>query len=255
MLAAQRQQRILDMVLKSGAVSTVKAARMLAITEETVRRDFEKLEADGLLFRRHGGAVRLNDNHRDLSLDSRELVSVSEKKIIAELALKHIHAGDSIFFDASSTVFHLACMLPNMEVTVLTTALKVAIELARRPDVQVILTGGKIGHGSLSCHGGLAESTLERCHVQKAFFSCRGMDSERGLSEASVEQADLKRKMINLAEQTILLADHTKMSVKSSYFFAKLADIDTFVTDRKPDHLVMRTLKKTGGKVISPKGK
>src|SRR5205807_5870103 len=118
MLAVERQQRILDMLLKTRAVSTVKAAKALAISEETVRRDFEKLEADGLLSRQHGGAVRLDEHHRDLSLDSREIVNVAEKKIIAELALEQIQAGDTLFFDASSTVFHLACLLPNLEVTV-----------------------------------------------------------------------------------------------------------------------------------------
>jgi DeoR/GlpR family transcriptional regulator of sugar metabolism len=255
MLAVERQQRILDMVLKLGAVSTARAAKALAISEETARRDFEKLESDGLLSRRHGGAVRLNDNHRDIPLDSREAANVAEKKIIAELALGQIQAGDSVFFDASSTVFRLACLLSNMEITVVTAALKVAVELARRPAVQVILAGGIVGHHSLSCQGDLADSVLERCHIQKAFLSCRGVDSERGLSEASAEQAALKKKIMGLAEQTILLADHTKTGVKSSYFFAQLADVDLFICDHKPDNTVMRELKKGGGRVITPKEK
>jgi DeoR/GlpR family transcriptional regulator of sugar metabolism len=250
MLAAQRQQRILDMVLKFGAVSTAKAARALAISEETARRDFERLEAEGLLSRRHGGAVRLNDSHRDLPLDNRESANVEEKKSLAKTALALISTGDSLFFDASSTVFHLARLLPNMDLTVLTTALKVAIELARRPAIRVILSGGTVGHGSLSCQGDFAAASLERCQVQKAFFSCRGVDPNRGLSEASLEQADLKRKMMGLAEQTILLADHSKVGVKSSWFFAKLSDVDIFIADRKPGYAVMRALKKKGAKLL-----
>ena len=243
------------MLLKSGAVSTIKAAKTLAISEETVRRDFEKLEADGLLSRRHGGAIRPNESHRDLSLDSREIANVTEKKIIAELALGQIQTGDIVFFDASSTVFHLACLLPNLEMMVSTTALKVAVELARRPAIQVILSGGAVSPRSLSCQGSLADLILERCHVQKAFLSCRGLDAERGLSEANAEQAALKRKIMSFAEQTILLADHTKTGVKSPYFFAKLADIDVFVTDFKPGNAVTRALDKGGGKLISPKEK
>ena len=252
MLAAERQQRILDMLLKSGAVSTVKAAKALGISEETVRRDFETLEADGHLSRRHGGAVRLDENHRDLSLNRRETVSVAEKKVIAGLALAQIHEGDIIFFDASSTVFHLAGLLPNIKVTVLTSALKVAIELARRPAVQVILTGGAINAGSLSCEGSLADSLLERCQVQKAFLSCRGLDAKRGLSEANAEQAALKRKILSLAEQTVLLADHTKTGVKSSYYYAGLADVDILITDREPDNSVQQILARSGGKLIWP---
>ena len=255
MLAAQRQQRILDMVLKSGAVSTARAARALAVSEETARRDFEKLEADGLLARSHGGAVRLNDSHRDLPLDSREGANVAEKKALARAALKLISAGDSLFFDASSTVFHLARLLPNIELTVLTTALKVAIELTRRPAIRVILSGGIVGHASLSCHGEFAAACLVRCHVQKAFLSCRGVDPRRGLSEASLEQADLKRRMMNLAEQTILIADHTKYGVKSSWFFSKLSEVDIFIAGRRPGKAFVRALKRNQGKLILSGGK
>lgn len=255
MLAAHRQQRILDMVLKSGAVSTVKAAKTLAISEETARRDFEKLEADGLLSRSHGGAVRLNDTHQDRALDSREAENVAEKKIIAKLALEQIQGGDSIFLDASSTAFHVALLLPNIELTVLTSALKVAVELARRPAVEVILTGGTVGHGSLSCQGGLADTILERCHIQKAFLSCRGVDSVRGLSEPNAEQADLKRKVMSLADQTFLLVDHSKTELRSSYFFAKLSDVDVFIGDQNPGGAVTRVVKKSGGKIILPKEK
>lgn len=250
MLAAQRQQRILDMVLKSGAVSTARAAKTLAISEETARRDFEKLEAEGLLSRSHGGAVRSNDSHRDLPLDSRESSNVVEKAAIAESALALIKPGDSLFFDASSTVFQLARLLPNIDLIILTTALKVAIELAHRPAIRVILTGGIVNHGSLSCQGDLASASMDRCHVQKAFFSCRGVDPHRGLSEANMEQADLKRKMMRLAEQTILLADHSKIGVKSSWFFAKLSDVDLFIADRRPGQAVMRALKAGGAKFI-----
>ena len=253
MLAAQRQQRILDMLLKSGAVSTARAARALAVSEETARRDFEKLASDGLLSRSHGGAIRLNDSHRDLPLDSRESANVEEKKGLARSALTLINAGDSVFFDASSTVFHLARLLPNMDLTVLTPALKVAIELARRPAIRVILTGGTVGHSSLSCQGDLAAASLERSHVKKAFFSCRGVDPNRGLSEANIEQADLKRNMMGLAGQTILLADHTKISVKSSWFFAKLSDIGIFVTDRRPGRAVIEALRKGGAKLMLSK--
>jgi DeoR/GlpR family transcriptional regulator of sugar metabolism len=250
MLASERQDRILDILLKSRAVSTTRAAKVLAVTEETVRRDFEKLEADGRLYREHGGAVRVNDSRRDLPLDSRELANVVEKAAIARVARAQIQKGDTVFFDASSTVFQLACLLPDLELTVLTTGLKVAIELARRPAVEVILAGGVVNHGSLSCQGTLADQILESYHVQKVFISCRGVDAERGLSEANAEQAGLRRKIIKLSDQTIVLADHSKMGLKSSYCFAKLEDIDTLITDRLPEKKVRQTLRRAGGKLL-----
>lgn len=238
------------MLLKSRAVTTAKAAKALAVSEETVRRDFEKLEADGRLSREHGGAVRVNDSRRDLPRDRREMANVTAKDAIAKVARAQIQTGDTVFFDAGSTVFHLACMLANLEVTVLTHALKVAIELARRPAVDVILLGGVVNHDSLCCQGTLADQALESYHVQKVFIPCCGLDAERGFSEANAEQAGLRRKIIKSSDQTIVLADHTKMGLKSSYYFAKLEDVDTLITDRPPEKKVKQALKRSGCKLL-----
>jgi len=250
MLAIERQHRILNMLIESRAVTTAKAAKALGVSEETVRRDFEKLEADGHLSRKHGGAVHSNDNGRDLPLDSREMANVAEKESIVQVALRQIQKGDTVFFDASSTVFHLARLLANLEVRVLTNGLKVAIELARRPGVEVILIGGIVNHGSLSCQGTLTDQMLEAYHVQKAFLSCRGLEAQRGLSEANAEQAALKRKIITLADQTIVLADHTKIGLKSSYFFARLADVDVLITNQPPRRQMKQALAQSGAELL-----
>jgi len=250
MLASERQDRILDMLLKSRAVSTARAAKVLAVTEETVRRDFEKLEADGRLYREHGGAVRINDSRRDLPLDSRELANVAEKAAIARVARSQIQRGDTVFFDASSTVFQLAGLMSDLEVTVLTTGLKVALALACQPAVEVILVGGVVNHGSLSCQGTLTDQILESYHVQKVFISCRGVDAERGLSEANAEQAGLRRKIIKHSDRAIVLADHTKLGLKSSYFFARLEDVDLLITDRPPEKQIRQRFRSGGRKLL-----
>ena len=240
------------MLTKSRAVSTTRAAKTLGVSEETVRRDFEKLETDGHVYRKHGGVVRANDSRSDLPLDSRETANVAEKQAIAKVALTHINKGDTVFFDASSTVFHLARLLTNLEATVLTNGLKIAVELARQPAVEVILVGGVVNHGSLSCQGALADQILESYHLQKVFISCRGVDAARGLSEANAEQAGLRRKIIKLSDQTIVLADHAKIGLKSSYFFAKLENIDTLITDRPPGTKFKQALQKSGVKLLTP---
>jgi DeoR family transcriptional regulator, fructose operon transcriptional repressor len=255
MLAIERQNRILSMLSTSRAITTVKVAKKLGISEETVRRDFEKLEADGHLLRKHGGAALVHDTRRDLSLDSRQITNIAEKETIAKLALGQIQAGDTIFFDASSTVFHLACLLSNLEVTVLTTGLKVAGELARRPSIQLILIGGAVSRRSLSCEGSLANQVLEQHYVQKAFLSCRGFDPEHGFSESNVEQAALKRKVMSVAGQTILLVDHSKFGVKSPYLFARTEDINTLITDRQPGIGLRQSLQKNHRKLIVPEEK
>jgi DeoR/GlpR family transcriptional regulator of sugar metabolism len=252
MLAVERHQRILEMLLKSGTVTTTKAARALAISEETVRRDFEKLEADGHLTRKHGGAVGKNDIRRDLSLKSRQTANVAEKEIIARLAIDQIIAGDTIFLDASSTAFYLACTLPEIEVTVLTTGLKVAVELARHPAIRVILVGGIVSNRSLSCEGSLTNQMLEHYQVQKAFLSCRGFDFKQGVGESNAEQGALKRKIISLTNQTILMLDHSKFGIKPPFLFARSEDIDMLITNRPPDKKFAAALKKNKTELIAP---
>jgi len=93
---------------------------------------------------------------------------------------------------------------------------------------------------------------LDSYHIQKAFMSCRGLDAKRGLSEANAEQAGLKRKIIQLSDQTIALADHTKMGLKSSYFFARLADIDILITDQPPEKKVKQVLQTSNCHLLIP---
>jgi DeoR family fructose operon transcriptional repressor len=254
MLAAERHRQILEMLLKAEAVSTAAVAAELGITAETARRDFEALEAEGRLSRRHGGAVCRDEGRRDLSLNSRESVNVAEKREIATLALSQINPGETLFFDASSTVFALACLLSNIELTIVTNALKAAMELARRPAIQVILLGGAVNHRSLSCQGALADGALESYHVQKAFISCRGLDAARGASEANSEQAGLKRRVIRLADQTMLLADHSKMGIKSSFLFAALPELDALITDCPPPRAVRQALQRGEGRLLTHAG-
>jgi DeoR/GlpR family transcriptional regulator of sugar metabolism len=252
MLAAERHQKILTAVQSRGFVRTVDIAQELAVTEETVRRDFEKLEAEAQLQRTHGGAVRVEASHRDLPLSSRATENVAAKQAIAALAIPLIEPGDTVLFDASSTVFELARRLPDLPVTILTPALTMAVELSQRPSVRVVLLGGVVSPRSLSCQGPLAEQALECYHVQKAFLSCRGIEAARGLSETTDETARLKRRMMALADHTYLMADHSKMGVKSAFFFAKPGDIGTLLTDRQPPKNLREAFRTAGTRLVLP---
>jgi DeoR family transcriptional regulator, L-fucose operon activator len=252
MLAIERHRRILDLVQTLGSARTTEVADSLQVTEETVRRDFEKLEAEGQLLRTHGGATRVEASRRDMPLSHRELENTTEKHLIAKAALAFIQEGDTVLFDASSTVFELSRLLPNQAMTVLTSALKVAVELAPKPLIQVVLLGGIISPRSLSCQGALTEQALECYHVQKAFLSCRGVDEERGLSEANDEQARLKKRMMALADHSYLMVDHTKLGLKSSFFFAKVNEVETLITDREPGDAMRDALRRAGARIVLP---
>ncbi len=234
MLAPERHRRILQLVGTRGSVRTAEVARSLSVTEETVRRDLEKLETEGKLNRTHGGAMRGESGRRDLPLTSRESMNIVEKRAIARHALRHIETGDTILLDASSTALELARLLPDLPITVLTNSLKIAFELADRDQLRLVMIGGVVGPTSLACVGPLADQAIECYNVQKAFFSCRGVDATRGLSESNDEQARFKRRLLALSERSYLLADHTKFSLKSSFFFGQASEADILITDQDP---------------------
>ncbi len=246
MLAPERHRRILQLVGTNGSVRTAEVARSLSVTEETVRRDLEKLETEGKLNRTHGGAMRGESGRRDLPFTSRESMNVPEKRALARHALRHIEPGETILLDASSTALEFARQIPDLPITVLTNSLKIAIELSERSELTVVMIGGVVGPRSLSCVGPLSDHAIECYNVQKAFFSCRGVDALRGLSESDDEQARFKRRILALSERSYLLADHTKLSLKSAFFFAHASEVDILITDQEPARAFADALRASG---------
>ncbi|GEO25361.1 putative HTH-type transcriptional regulator YulB [Alicyclobacillus acidoterrestris] len=231
MLPAERHRAIVQLVNAKGSIRVKELSQMFDVTEETVRRDLDILEGEGKLRRSHGGAVCIDPEQNETPIVERESEHVVEKEAIAREALKYITAGDRIALDASTTAWHVAVAMPNIPLTVLTNSLKVALELANRDKIEVISTGGILRSTSLSYVGPMAEESLARFHVNKAFVSCKGLHTEYGLSESNALQALVKRKMIEIADVVYVLADHSKIQVQDFTQVAGNGDIDVLITD------------------------
>lgn len=231
MLASERHREILSRLSSIGGVRVAQLASELSVTQETIRRDLEKLDAEGKLVRTHGGAMAVETDRRELPLDVRETINLEQKRLLARRAVKEIAPGDVIALDASSTCHELAKVIPDIPITVVTNALPIAMALLDRPAVRVIITGGILDRPSMSMVGPLAEQSLERFHVQKLFFSCRGLDLARGLSVTADEHAGIKRRMLDLCEKAYLLIDSSKFDVRSVEFFAPVDEMDMIITD------------------------
>lgn len=234
MLALERHRRLLELLNEQGGVRTAEAARALRVTEETVRRDFEKLEAEGALLRSHGGAVKLDALRREFPVNERAEQNAGEKLRIARAAVARIKPGQTILFDASTTALQVARLLPDHPLTVLTNALQTALALLEKPSIHVVVLGGNLMSSSQSCTGWAAEQMLDLQRIDTAYISCRGLDAGRGPSEATEDQARLKRRIVDRAGEVCLLADGSKAGVRSSFYFATPSDIDVWITDRPP---------------------
>lgn len=238
MLVAERYDKIVQLVNERGSIRVTELSELCQVTEETIRRDLDRLEQAGRLRRSHGGAVSVKDQQPEIPFFEREVTRADEKKRIAEEAIKLIRPKDRILLDASTTAWYMAASMPDIPLTVLTNSIKVAMELSGKEKIEVISTGGILASRSLSYVGPLAERSLDAYHVDKAFFSCKGVHLERGISESNELQARIKHKMVGMADQVILLADSSKFGVQAFTHVAELSDIHAVITDRRlPDGL------------------
>lgn len=244
MLVAERYEKIVRLVNERGSIRVSELSELCQVTEETIRRDLDRLEMAGRLRRSHGGAVSVKDQPQqpEIPYAEREITYAEEKKRIADEAIKRIAPKDRILLDASSTAWYMAARMPDIPLTVLTNSIKVATELASKERIEVISTGGILAQRSLSFVGPLAERSLDAYHVDKAFLSCKGIHLERGISESNELQARIKNRMVGMADQVILLADASKFGVQAFTHVADLADIDAIITDKRLDEEIARQI-------------
>ncbi|MBE1446747.1 MULTISPECIES: DeoR/GlpR family DNA-binding transcription regulator [unclassified Paenibacillus] len=252
MLAAERYEKIVSVVNQRGAVRVSELSELFQVTEETIRRDLDRLEQAGRLARSHGGAVSIKDDQQpEIPYFEREITYAEEKKRIAQEAIKRIGPNDRILLDASSTAWYMAAEVPDLPLTVLTNSIKVATELSKKEKIDVISTGGILAQRSLSFVGPLAERSLDTYHVDKVFLSCKGVHLERGISESNELQARIKERMIGIADEVILLVDSSKFGVQAFTHVADLSEIDVVITDRRIEKEMVEQLQDLGITVIT----
>ncbi len=237
MIALQRHRQILERVTEDGSVRVTELAQWLDVTEETVRRDLRTLSDQGRLTRTHGGAVALDhqDGRVDLPFDQRHGTHVAAKAAIARAAASLIRPGQVIALDASSTAGQLAKLIPDQPLTVVTNSLFVCSTLATRPRIEVVCTGGTLDADAMAFYGLHAQRTLERLNIETLFFSARGIDLDRGLSEANDRHAAIKQRMIESSQRRVLMADASKIGLASTVFYGHAAVADRLVVEPTDD--------------------
>lgn len=253
MLVAVRHNTIISTLNERQTIRVSELSTLCGVTEETIRRDLEKLEAQGKLARIHGGAISIKDEDEDLPHFQREVINKKEKMNVAKEAVKFIEENDIIFLDASSTALYLARFIPDMKLTVLTNSIQVCMELAKNPSIHVINTGGMLSPNSMSFVGPLTLQTLESYYVNKMFFSCKGLHEEWGISDSNELQALVKRKAIQMADKKYLLLDYTKIEKRAFSHIEKTNVIDVLIIDSNATEESLALFEKQDVKVVKAK--
>jgi DeoR/GlpR family transcriptional regulator of sugar metabolism len=233
MTSYERRKTLMELLRKQPGLRIPEIARALGISDGTVRNDLNALQEEGRLTRFHGGAVLIEQrNLNNTSFASRHREHTAEKEIIARAASELVHDGDSILLDASSTIYCLALALETRQrLRVVTNGLDVARLLAKNPTNTVILIGGILNPDGSSVTGLFSEQVVQELHIQKAFVSCSGFSIECGLTEVHLEEAQLKRKAIETAQQVYALLDSSKLGKEDLTPFARPEQICCLYTD------------------------
>jgi DeoR family transcriptional regulator, fructose operon transcriptional repressor len=232
MYPEERQQWIVEHARSVGRVEVTALAEDLEVTTETIRRDLKVLERHGVLRRVHGGAIPVERLGFEPGLAARDAVLTGEKERIAKAALAELPGEGSILLDAGTTTARLAEALPlDRELVVLTNGLPIAMSLAGRPNLTVLLVGGRVRGRTLAAVDTWALHALADSYVDVAFLGTNGVSVERGLTTPDTTEAAVKRAMVSSARRTVLLADHTKVGSDHLARFADLDDIDVLITD------------------------
>ncbi len=236
MLALERRNQILEKLQEEKKVVVSELSQHYGVSEETIRRDLEKMHKEGLCIKSYGGAIINENNNTDMPFNIRSKSNVIGKQRIAELIASLVNDGEHIMLDASSTAVFVSKALKSKErLTVVTNSIEILIQLSDVSDWNIISSGGQIKEGYLALVGPRSIETIQSYNVEKAIISCKAFDLEKGFSDSNEDFARAKQAMLRGAKECILAVDSTKLN---RFAFAKvgnLKDIDVIVTDKKPD--------------------
>ena len=246
MLAIERRNEILEKLQTDRRVVVSELSQLYDVSEETIRRDLEKLVNDGYAIKSYGGAVMNENVNIELPYDIRKNRNIVGKQHIADLVSKIVKDGDSIMLDASSTAVYIAKTLQEKgkkNLTVITNSIEIIIELFDAQDWTILSTGGASREGSFALVGPQTDKMIRSYHVDKAIISCKGIDVDAGMTDSDELHANNKATMLAAATEKILAIDSSKFDKTAFTNIGPLDDITMVITDEKPEVKWLRTFK------------
>jgi len=233
MLALERAESIMRTLEKNGSAMVSELSEQLNVTEETIRRDLEKLEESKKIRRVHGGAYLFKSPELTVPDELRQLFFVEEKRRIAARCVEMINERDSIMLDCSTTALAIAQMLKDSEkkVTVVTNSFNIVQTLGSCDFVSVTCIGGVFKAETASFRGHMALSNLDNHFADKSFVSCTSLHMRFGATDHIESEAKIREAMLSHSEKRILIVDNTKFDMVSPYKISTLENLDYVVTD------------------------
>jgi DeoR family fructose operon transcriptional repressor len=235
MYSEERKAEIRSLIGQKGSIAVNTLAELFRTSRETIRRDLSDLERQGALRRTHGGAM-LDPSLAPLPespVGERGVLQMEEKKLICQKAAGFISSDDTLFIDNSSTMIYLPQYIPvDMHITIITNSISFLYETSKVNNYNwlLICLGGIFKPQNLSVHGSDTLKNAEPYYPTKTFISCTGISPVNKIADSSPYEVEVKRMMIDRAQEVFLLADHTKFEKAGQVFLCDFDSVDHIVT-------------------------
>jgi DeoR/GlpR family transcriptional regulator of sugar metabolism len=238
MLSAERRGAILAALARDGKVVAARLVEELGVSDDTIRRDLRELAAQGLVHRVHGGA--LPPAPQLGSFSHRRQTAVPAKEALAEAAVRVLAGAQVILLDGATTNLELARRLPrDRACTVLTNSPPIAAALADHPAAEVVVIGGRLDKEAQVTVGAAAVDFLRTVRADACVLGVCALHPEAGLSTDDLEEAHVKRAMVDAAADVVALATVDKLRAASTYQVAPVAELTHLVSAADaPDELL-----------------
>jgi DeoR family transcriptional regulator, aga operon transcriptional repressor len=231
----QRRHKMMELLKKQGSITIAQIIGDFECSEATARRDLELLESSGSIIRTLGGAIYEGSiGQREVPFHEKKHYLLTEKEAIALKAASLVEEGDIVGLTGGSTTFLIAKALKQKNnITVVTNAVNIAVELAENDTIQVVVTGGVMRNKSFELCGPLAEKTVEGLNISKMFLGVDGISIQYGLTTYSESEAQINKLLMKNSRQTFAVFDHSKFGKISLFNVASLSALHGVITDNE----------------------
>lgn len=222
------------------------------VSSMTLRRDLIYLENKGYVVRTRGGAKSISHvvGTTEDVYSLRATENMEAKMKIAKKAVNYIETGRSVYLDSGTTIMCLAKILPDEDLSILTSGPNIALEIVKHPKPSVTLIGGQLNRNNLCTSGINALDFIKSINIDIAFIASSGFSLETGFTCGNFSECELKKAVVKKARQKILLMDTSKINKSMPFTFASLKDIDIMICEKEIPEEIKRAAEQNGVNII-----
>ena len=256
MILEEKKEYILNKLNSKNILKVRDLAKELGCTEASIRYIVNDLSKEKLLRRVHGGVIKNERTIIELPPNMVEARNIDEKNYIADIAIDYIDDNSTIILDAGTTNLFLAQRIKVRKdlhhLNIITNSIKIANFLVENNNTDVIILGGLIKKLTYTTvNYGESVDTIQALKANKLFLNVGALSIKKGLTEPNIQEAESKRRLLEIASEIILLADSSKINKVALYVVCPFNKIDKFITDKKIKEDFIKDAKQVGVEVIN----